>query len=640
MLINQMFGKHALVRNSLPYVIIVLLAIISSIYPNRVTQFSLITTVFLIMIREIMMIRENRNIVHHLYSLNKELEEEVQQGIRELAKSEQKYESFYEYNPDGVYSLDGNGNFTSINAAFVLLSGYEYEDIINRSFLPLVIEEDRAKAFYHFLKAKEGEPQNYEISIHNKKGLLINVNITNIPIVVDNEIVGVYGIGKDVTQQKKNQEKINYMAYHDPLTGLPNRRLFEERLNQAIMDAQRNRKVIGVMFIDLDRFKTINDTLGHGIGDELLFSVAKRIEGCLRKNDTVARQGGDEFTVLIKDVSCAEDVVIVAKKILRYLNQPYYINEHEIETTPSIGIALYPTDGQDATTLMKNADTAMYRVKENGKNHYRLYTSHMSESSSKKRMLEKELHKALRNGELVIYYQPQVDIHQQKVMGVEALLRWQHPTMGLLSAGEFIPLAEETGFILPIGEWVLKQACEQAKQWQEAGYPLIKIGVNLSPKQFYQDNLVDVVAKILLETNLPPGCLELEITESIAMSKAQETIDKLHELKKLGIQISMDDFGTGYSSLAYLTKFPIDTLKIAREFVNDIGSDVNNEAIVSSIIDMTRNLQLNVIAEGVETEEQSLFLQRHACNQMQGYLFSKPLHADEVETMFEKLVTN
>jgi diguanylate cyclase (GGDEF)-like protein/PAS domain S-box-containing protein len=627
--------RFALVRTFSPYISLIPLIVILVFRQDWIDKTFMIITGVLVISRQIVTILENRNLLRNLHDLNNQLEYKVQTRTKELAKSEQRFKSLFEHHPDGVFSVDLNGSFTSFNEGCIRLTGYGREELMDRSFLQLVLEEDREKAMYHFSKAKINEPQHFEISTRNKEGMLVHLNVTNLPMIIDGNLAGVFGVAQDITQEKKNQERINHMAHHDVLTGLPNRRLFEQRVDQAIIEVKNTGKMVAVMFIDLDRFKIINDTLGHDAGDQLLLTVAERLKTSVNSKDTVARQGGDEFTVLINELYSAQEAAAAADNIITALNLPFLLGEHEVLTTPSIGIALYPEHADTAVGLMKNADTAMYRVKENGKNHYLFYTCEMAESSAKKLILEKELHKALSNQEFEIYYQPQVDIQWQKITGVEALLRWHHPTLGLLPASDFIPMAEETGLILPIGEWVLRQACKQAKAWQDEGIPLMNIGVNLSSKQFYQENLVDVVAQVLEETQLLPCCLNLEITESIAMSKADEAVEKLHQIKSLGVQISMDDFGTGYSSLSYLTKFPIDILKIPREFVSDIGKNLNNEAIIASIVDMTKNLQLHVIAEGVETEQQSMFLQSQACNEMQGFLFSEPLPAKELIEMFK-----
>ncbi|WP_139488280.1 putative bifunctional diguanylate cyclase/phosphodiesterase [Brevibacillus dissolubilis] len=441
----------------------------------------------------------------------------------------------------------------------------------------------------------------------------------------------------------KNEElavalgKMENMAFYDSLSGLPNRRYFEDRLKVALDQAHEREQMVAILFLDIDRFKFINDTLGHMLGDYLLVAVGQRIKGCMRDSDIVARQGGDEFTLMMEGIHSQEEVITVTRRIQQALSEPFMIEEHDLRITCSIGIAMYPGDGEDPETLMKNADTAMYRVKDEGKNGFEFYTDDMNQALSRKMVLERELHKAIERDEFLIYYQPQIDIQSDRIIGVEALIRWRHPTLGLIPPGEFISLAEETGLIIPIGEWILRTGCRQLKQWQDSGLPHIRLGVNISPRQFYQGNLVELVADVLEEVGLEPKYLDLEITENIAMQNVDIVIDLLQELKNLGVTISMDDFGTGYSSLYYLKRFPIDTLKIAQQFVRDITTDQNDRAIVSAIIAMAYKLNLNVIAEGVEESSQLEFLKSQKCQEVQGYFFSRPVPVHELEDILLQL---
>lgn len=424
------------------------------------------------------------------------------------------------------------------------------------------------------------------------------------------------------------------MVYRDPLTGLPNRLLLNDRLIQALEKAHENEHALAVMFIDLDRFKNINDTLGHAIGDQLLVEVAKRIQNCTSPTDTVSRQGGDEFIVLLTCTTPAE-ATQTAQKIVNLFSHAIELNEHELFVTPSIGIALYPSDGKDIETLIKNADTAMYRVKEEGKNNYRFFTPDMNELITKKMTLEIGLRKALERKEFRIAYQPQIDVSSSKVTGVEALIRWHHHEWGNISPAEFIPLAEETGLILSIGEWILYEACLQNKTWQNEGYPPLRMAVNISSRQFQQSNFVEMVRKILSKTGLDPKYLEFELTESI-IQNSKHAILTMHQLKEMGIHLSIDDFGTGYSSLSYLKTLPIDTLKIDQAFTKNIFTDPKDASLMSTIINMAHNLDLNVVAEGVETLEQLQFLQQRNCNEAQGYYFSRPLFAEELTHFFKE----
>ncbi|KPV56582.1 diguanylate cyclase [Paenibacillus sp. A3] len=439
----------------------------------------------------------------------------------------------------------------------------------------------------------------------------------------------LYFVLTDMRNREFTVRQLTYLAYHDMLTGLPNRQKFQQTVGMSIRKAKLSGRKLSVMFIDLDRFKNVNDTFGHAFGDLLLTEAAERLKSGLQAGDCVSRQGGDEFTVLIKDTSQPQDAEKVAQQIIHLLSQPFAIDGHELRVGCSIGIAMYPQDGEDPITLMKNADTAMYRAKELGKNGYQFYKAEMNDTVIQKLVMEEWLNKALEQEEFVLYYQPQVDIFTTRMNGMEALIRWNHPRLGFIPPGEFIPLAEETGLIIPIGQWVLRTACKQNKAWQLAGFPPLKMAVNISPIQFHQHDFVQVVLDALQESGLEPRYLELEITEGIAMYHVDQVIQKLQTLRELGVHISMDDFGTGYSSLNYLKKFPIDKLKIAQQFVRDITVDPDDAAIVQAIMAMASSLKLNVIAEGVETEEQLSFLLDIKCREIQGYIYSKPVPANE-----------
>lgn len=435
--------------------------------------------------------------------------------------------------------------------------------------------------------------------------------------------------------QRRVEDTIRHQASHDLLTGLPNRLLFNDRLSLALANTHLNRgDILAVVFLDLDGFKTINDTLGHAVGDLLLQCAARRLSDCLRESDIVARWGGDEFTIMLSPIACLEDVTKIAKRILAALNVPFHFEDVEtyhdtsLHIKASLGIALAPYDGEDAETLLKNADAAMYRAKQQGRNNYQLYTPALGAKALERLKLENRLYKALEREEFLLHYQPQVDLKTGQIVGMEALIRWQSPELGLISPYQFIPLAEETGLICPIGEWVLRTACMQNCLWQSLGLPPIRIAVNLSGRQVQQPTLVKVVEQILAETGLEPRYLELEITESIAMHDVEWTISVLQKLQDLGIHISMDDFGTGYSSLSYLKHFPLNTLKIDRSFIRDLMTDTHDAAIIKAVMALGHGLNLKVIAEGVETVEQLDFLYSVQCDGLQGYLFSPPVPAE------------
>lgn len=422
-----------------------------------------------------------------------------------------------------------------------------------------------------------------------------------------------------------------HLAYHDAMTGLPNRPLFMDRLIVALAQANRANQKLAVFFLDLDRFKDINDSLGHSTGDALLKGVAERIRRCVREGDTVARFGGDEFTLLIPKIENIEDVAKIAQKIIDNLKIPFLIAEREMFVTTSIGIGIFPGDGHDPETLVRNADTAMYRAKDQGRDNYQLYAPAMNARALERLALENMLRKALSHHELRVYYQPLVDLASKRIVGLEALVRWQHPDLGFLLPAHFISTAELSGLIIPIGQWVLLTACKQLRQWQKRVDSDLTVSVNLSARQFQQPNLVSSVAEVLDESGIDPRSLELEITESNAMQNAEVTIHTLRELKALGVRISMDDFGTGYSSLNYLKRFPIDTLKLDQSFVREVNTDRRDAAIVSAVISMAHSLDLTVVAEGVETEEQLGFLRQERCDRIQGFLFSAPMSAEELE---------
>jgi len=434
------------------------------------------------------------------------------------------------------------------------------------------------------------------------------------------------------TQLVEAYKRMEHMAYHDALTNLPNRRFFEMRLSAAIAEARVRNNIVAVLFLDLDRFKNVNDYLGHAVGDLLLQHVSGRLSTCLQKSDVVSRQGGDEFTIILEHRTI-EEISKLAATIRDELHQPFFLAGNELRISMSMGIGVYPYDGDNAVTLMKNADTALYLAKERGKNNFQFFTSELNERIARKMMLETALHHALENNEFVVHYQPQLNLETGKITGVEALIRWHHPEHGLIPPTDFIPLAEETGLIVPIGEWMLVQACRQNQHWQDQGFPPLKMGINLSARQFMQENLTEKVAHALNLTGLDPQYLDLEITESIAMQNVEHVIDKLRDLKQLGVKISIDDFGTGYSSLSYLKKFPLHTLKIAQPFVDDIATNAEDLAIVNAIIVMARSMKLNVIAEGVETPVQLELLRELQCDEVQGYLISKPVPAADVEAL-------
>ena len=429
----------------------------------------------------------------------------------------------------------------------------------------------------------------------------------------------------EVLEHEKTQEQIKYIAYHDTLTGLPNRNLLNELLVHSITLAERNNKCMAVLFLDIDGFKMINDIKGHGMGDQILQEVAERLLKTLRKSDVIARHGGDEFIVIIEELDNCSGVELIANKIINCFQEPFHLENQDYFLTTSVGVAVYPADGQTPDMLIKNADIAMYKAKENGKNQYLFCTPVMKDVANETMELSTNLYRAIEKNELELYYQPQLSCHNNQIMGVEALIRWRHPVMGLISPAKFIPIAEKTGLILPIGEWVLRTACQQNKKWQEQGLPKIRMGVNLSLRQFHNNDLLNLVESVLKETKLAPQYLELEITETIAMKEKSYIINTLNAFRQIGVSIAIDDFGTEYSSLSYLKHLPVDRLKVAMQFIRGIGIDHKDEALAKGIIVLAKSIGMNVIAEGVETKEQLEFLKNHNCDEIQGYYFFKPL---------------
>jgi diguanylate cyclase (GGDEF)-like protein len=439
------------------------------------------------------------------------------------------------------------------------------------------------------------------------------------------EFFGTYGVARDITDRKRAEEVISYQAYHDILTDLPNRMLFKDRLGLAVIQAKRKVTELAVMFIDLDRFKLVNDTLGHVKGDELLQQVALRLKECLRRGDTLARQGGDEFTIVLPELRDRQDAKAIADKFLESLHQPFDLDGHEVHISASIGIAIYPTDGESIDELLRHADIAMYQVKALGKNGHSFYHNSMLDISHQKIALEQSLRKALEKNELEMYYQPQVDVSTGRIIGAEALMRWNHPQRGLLTAGEFLPFAEDNGLMLPISDWMLGALCRDLLQWNAAGGQDIRLSLNLSPQYLDRGDFFEKMRGALTRYGISPAQIEVEITENICIRNPQYAIEQLNKLCQLGVSVAIDDFGTGYSSLSYLHRFPIHTIKIDQSFVKEIHDEHGHFPVILAIISIARGLGLHLIAEGVETEAQARYLQASGCTTMQGYLYHRPI---------------
>lgn len=559
---------------------------------------------------------------------------ERQQVEKAMHEAKEKFQSLVESSSDWIWEIDADGAYVYASPKVKDLLGYEPHEVIGKTPLDFMPPEEQLRIGRFFEDAvREKKPfVGVENSNLHKDGHLVILETSGVPFFDKaGALCGYRGVDRDITERKRYESQIERQANYDELTGLANRNLFMDRLKQAQAYAHRHESGLAVLFIDLDNFKHINDSLGHDSGDLLLTQVASRLSDSVNEGDTVTRQGGDEFVLILSEEG---DAQTVSQNILKAMSTPFDINGRELRITCSIGIACYPKDGEDQQTLLKNADAAMYRAKELGRNNAQYYTAGMNIKAMERLELENGLYHALARNEFLLHYQPQVDLRTGEIVGMEALVRWQHPERGLVSPAIFIPVAEDSGLIVPLGEWVLRTACAQNKAWQLAGHKPISVAVNLSARQFRQPGLVEKVADILKETELDPTCLELELTESLVMQDVEKTIATLSRLKVMGVKLSIDDFGTGYSSLSYLKRFPIDTLKIDQSFVRDITTDPDDAAIARSIISMAHDMQLRVIAEGVETEAQKSFLSLRRCDEIQGYLFSKPVPAVE----FEKLL--
>ena len=550
-----------------------------------------------------------------------------------LRDSETRTLAVLESVDEGIIAIDQHGMIETFNPAAERIFGCSASETVGRNVCQLMPEPHRSHHDGYLERYLEtGEPHALgairEVIGVRKDGASFPLELKVSKVHIGTRVLYIAS-ARDITARKDAEQHIIYLANHDALTDLPNRNLLQDRIQQAISQERRRNEQGAVLFIDLDQFKTINDSLGHDFGDLLLQAVAQRLVSSLRSEDTVARQGGDEFIVVLPNITNAQDAGEVAQKLLDALMLHYHIKGKELHVSASIGIAIFPDDGEDGDTLLKNSDTAMYHAKDAGRNNYQFFTPRMNQLAAERQSLGTSLRHALERNELLLHFQPMVDMTNGKVVGMEALLRWQHPEEGLISPLRFIPLAEETGLIVPIGEWVLKSACLQLKAWHEQGYDMPLLAINLSARQFRQNGLAQTIARILDEAGVEPRFVELEITESILMENTEEAVKTLRTLNAMGLEISIDDFGTGYSSLSYLKRFPIDKLKIDRSFVQDIATDPDDATIVTAIIALAHSLQMKVVAEGVEEAAQLAFLSLHGCDQYQGYYFSKPLPASE-----------
>ena len=584
---------------------------------------------------------------------SRELERSHHDMEERLRESDQLHRYLVNSSPDLVYMLDRNGCFTFLNDRVETLLGFTKDELLGKHYSILVCEEDMNEVRHLFNERRTGDraSHNVEIRMRSRRSRHAGrpfethamwMELSAKGMYADDKertrdsFRGTFGTARDISARKEAEQVINFQAYHDLLTHLPNRALLKDRLNLAIAQARRNKRRLAVMFLDLDRFKLVNDTLGHTMGDRLLKAVANRLLACLRSGDTLSRHGGDEFTLLLPEVRTRDDVVVIATKILDKLTAPFVIDGHELFVGASIGIALYPDAGDTVESLIQSADIAMYHVKGRGKNGYQFFSDEMNNKFSTRLSMERELRNALAQNELRVYYQPQVDIADSKIVGVEALVRWQHPRHGLVGPNEFLPVAEETGLIVAVDEWLQGQAFAEVAGWRRAGLANLRLSVNMTSQQLSSEPFLERFTASLDASGLAPESLKIEITENTIMQDMELIVPKLKALRTRGVKIAIDDFGTGYSSLSYLKQFPVNTLKIDRSFVADIRADAGDASIINAIVAMARGLKLDLIAEGVETRSQLKYLRSQGCREVQGFIFSRPVPGDDLRDLLRR----
>ncbi|MFZ0107441.1 MAG: EAL domain-containing protein [Thiobacillus sp.] len=577
------------------------------------------------------------------------LEKENNHILQRLQQSEKWHRFLVNSSPDFIYTLDSEGRFTFVNDRIESLLGYRREDLVGQHYSVLIHEEDIARAEHVFNERRSGDrnTRNIEIRLKCNPGMrrprLMNGRCKTVELTAtgmyedeaspfDRRFIGSYGVAKDVSERKQAEETVHYQAYHDLLTGLPNRSLFRDHLGLMLAQSKRNKQPLAVLSLDLDHFKVINDSLGHTIGDELLLAVGTRLRQCLREGDTLARLGGDEFAVLLPTLLSRSDVEHIGRKIIQVLSKPVYIKGHEMYASVSIGACMAPEDGEMVDSLIRQAEIAMYQAKTQGRSRLQFWEPGMQAPYSERMQLEADLRRALARNEFVLFYQPQVDIRSGEIKGFEALLRWWHPQRGLLTPADFVTIAEESGVIVPLGDWVLRQAGAQMAEWRKAGLPPVRMSVNISARQLESPDFVDNVMRAVQVYALDGKLMELEITESLLMRDLEANALKLGRLSATGIRLAIDDFGTGYSSFKYLSRFPIHTLKIDQSFIKEIDRE-ENMSIVNAMVGMGRGMNLNVVAEGVETQAQLKRLQQIDCHEMQGYYYSPPISSHEATLM-------
>ncbi len=596
------------------------------------------------------LIKTVRNLVRKL-----ELERENARMLHQLEQSEQWHRLLVNTSPDVIYTLDADGRFTYLNDSVSLTLGYMPGELVGRDYTTLIAPDQVETALFRFNERRTGDraTRNFELLLRRKDDLLSSLTerTSEQRVVVElsamgmyrptslgmGDFIGTYGVARDISARKQAEATITFQAYHDLLTGLPNRALFKDRLGQAMVHAKRHGQTMATLFLDMDHFKVVNDTLGHLVGDGLLQALALRLRSCLREGDTLARIGGDEFMLLLPHIRTRDNAAYIAQKVIASLKQPFSVEGNELYAGMSIGIAIYPDDGDNIETLIKHADIAMYHAKDHGRNDYKFFTQDLHKSYTGRLAIENEMRHALEKKEFEVFYQPQVAVESQRVRGMEALIRWNHPTRGIVSPNDFIPIAEESGLIAPISEWVMTAACRQARLWRDAALPPITMAINLSARQIEHPQFIEKFLHCL-HKHMPDGHgIEIEITESALMRDMDGAITKLRKLAEMGVEISIDDFGTGYSSLSYLKKLPIHTIKIDRSFIHDLTGHTNNgSTIVAGIAAMAKGLKLKVVAEGVETQEQLDYLQSLGCDTYQGFFFSRAVNAESATEILSR----
>lgn len=560
-----------------------------------------------------------------------------------LHEALRRYRSIFEHATEGIFQTTPNGRYIDANPALARIYNYPNPEAMIAALRDirhqLYVNQSRRDEFVR-LMFEHGSVRNFESQVYRQDGSIIWISENARAVTDSNGAVQFYeGTVVDITERKYHEEELQYQASHDILTGLPNRMLLMDRIERAISRAKRESQKVAVVFVDLDHFKLINDSLGHHAGDRLLLEISSRLSTCIRHQDTVARLGGDEFVLVLTEQANEPGVIHIIRRLLEVISQPWVDEQHEYSLSCSIGISCFPCDGDRADTLLQCADAAMYEAKNAGRNTFHFYTPELNQAVTERLELANDLRRAVERDEFRVYYQPRVDVTDGRIIGAEALIRWQHPEKGLVAPDNFIPIAEETGLIVPIGQWILHEACRQNRAWQDAGLPPISVSVNLSPIQFRQPGLIDAVTNALAQSGLAASYLELELTESFFMQDAERINVAITALKSLGVALAIDDFGTGYSSLSYLKRFPVNHLKIDKSFVQEIDINPDDAAIVRAIITLGHELGLKVVAEGVETQANYEFLQQHHCDEIQGYYFSRPVPAPNMEILLRRMMT-